>query len=591
MKQTYIITLVYICFSSLYIIYSDQIVSLVFQESSVKDIARVQTIKGISFVIASGLLIFTITNFYFKRLSKALKNSNEYQILSEQIIANSTDATGLFDENGGLIMGNNSLRSLMEDQNIRKGKNFNFDQLSNTVLRSFIEDFLTQQDDRGERVFECSTGSWLKISMAKIKIIDRPKAILLRSQDITEHVLIEQTLRENEMKYLSIFHNQPYGVLLIDGLGKVKFHNDLFMEIMGLKHSRELLTFWGNAFHEDDKRSFELSWESAKLKNTSFNTNLRIADAAGQHFWREVYVVPINAHSNRGFIITVRDITNQVLIEEKIRMYSDGLKQEVDNQTAELQLKAKKMEEYQEALTLLLEDVNEIRKELEVANNHLKISNNELEAFSYSVSHDLQAPLRSIQGFSQALMEDYRDVLDEKGHDFLGRISNGVKKMGGLIKDLLVLSKVSRAEIQKNEVNISDMVRDIVTEFEEDGLCKSVNFTIQDGITCFGDVNLIRILLNNLLQNAIKFTDQTEQPKVIVGEDENGNVFVKDNGVGFDMKYVDLIFEPFKRLHSSKLYEGSGIGLPIVKRIIQRHLGEITVWSKPNEGTTFTFRI
>jgi signal transduction histidine kinase len=180
--------------------------------------------------------------------------------------------------------------------------------------------------------------------------------------------------------------------------------------------------------NEDDKRSFELSWENAKMKNTSFNTNLQISDATGQHWWREVYVVPINAHSNRGFIITVRDITNQVLIEEKIRMYSEELKQEVDNQTAELQLKAKKMEEYQEALTLLLEDVNEIRKELEVANNQLKISNNELEAFSYSVSHDLQAPLRSIEGFSQALMEDYSNTLDERGHDFLGRISNGIKK-------------------------------------------------------------------------------------------------------------------------------------------------------------------
>lgn len=591
MKQAYIITIIYICFSSLYIIFSDQVVSSLNNLNTVQDVAWIQSVKGISFVLASGLLIFTITNYNFKRLEKAMKNSNEYQILSEQIIASSGDAIGLFDEAGCLIMSNNSLRSLLGEQKTEIGKKIDLAQMSNKVLKPFISNFLTQQDDRIEQVFEFTTGSWLKISMTKIKNLDGQSAILFRSQDITEHVLIEQTLRENEMKYLSIFHKQPFGVLLIDGLGKVKFHNDLFMEIMGLKHSRDLRRFWLNAFHDEERRSFKVKWENAELKNSSFTTNLRIADANGQQIWCEVNVVPINEHNYRGLIITVRDITDQILIEEKIRRYSEDLKHEVEMQTAELQLKTTKMEEYQKSLMLLLEDVNEIRKELEVANNLLKMSNNELEAFSYSVSHDLQAPLRSIQGFSEALKEDYGDLLDEKGHDFLDRISNGVHKMAGLINDLLVLSKVSRVEIQKKEIDLNDMVREIVTELQEAGLSKPVNFTIQEGLTCLGDVNLLRILLNNLLQNAIKFTTQTEQPEVIVGKDESGKLFVKDNGVGFDMKYADLIFEPFKRLHSSKLYTGSGIGLTIVRRIVQRHLGEITVVSKPNEGTTFCFRI
>jgi PAS domain S-box-containing protein len=591
-KQTYIITLVYICFSSLYIIFSDHIVSLTHQENTVADIARIQTVKGISFVLASGLLIFAITSFSFKRLERALKNSNEYQVLSEQIIANSNDATGLFDENGLLIMSNKSLRSLMEGQKIRKGNSFNIGQQSNRVIKSFIEEFLIQKTDQSERVFEFSTGTWLKISMTKIKIIDEQQAVLLRSQNITEHVLIEQTLRENEMKYMSIFHKQPFGVLLIDGMGKVKFHNDLFMTIMGLKHSRELRTFWGNAFPEEEKRAFELKWEKAELKNTSFHMNLRVADAEGQHQWREVYVVPINEHSNRGFIITVRDITNQVLIEEKIKRYSEELKLEVDMQTAELQQKTMKMEEYQKALTYLLEDVNEIRKELEVANNLLKMSNKELEAFSYSVSHDLQAPLRSIHGFSQALVEEYGQVLDEQGRDYLNRISNSVGRMGELINDLLLLSKVSRAEMHRQEVNVTNLAYDIISEFKDSmEQARYVDFSIQNDIICQGDGNLLRILFSNLIQNAVKFSTHNEKPKVVIGKDDNGNMYIQDNGVGFDMKHAEAIFEPFQRLHSSIVYEGSGIGLTIVRRIIHRHRGEISVTSKPNEGTTFYFNV
>jgi PAS domain S-box-containing protein len=488
-------------------------------------------------------------------------------------------------------MNNASFTSLMGNPKIGESNCFNINQLSNRVLRSFIEEFLSQQVDQRERVFEFSTGIWLKISMKKIEIIDQHPAILMKSQDITEHVLIEQTLRENERKYLSIFHKQPFGVLLIDGMGKERFHNDLFMDIMRLQHSSELLTFWGNAYNDDDKRAFELKWENAFLKNTSFNTTLRIADA-GEPKWREVHVVPIEEQNSNGFVITVSDITKQVLIEEKIRMYSEELKREVDMQTAELQLKTKKLEEHQQALTLLLEDVNEIRKELEVANNLLKISNNELEAFSYSVSHDLQAPLRSIRGFSQTLAKEYSKTLDAQGRDYLNRISTNVIRMGGLINDLLLLSRVSRADLLKQNVNITGMANDIISELKGSmEPAKSPDFSVQKGITCYGDGKLLRILFNNLIQNAIKFSAQNERPKIAVGKNEKGQMYIQDNGVGFDMKHSEEIFEPFKRFHSSRLYEGSGIGLTIVRRIIQRHRGDIKVSSKLNEGTTFYFTV
>lgn len=591
-KPAYVITAIYIIFSSVYIVFSDRIVNNLFGHNSLEHIMRIQSTKGITFVFTSGLLIFFITDYFFKRLKKALKISNEYQLLSEQIISNSEDATCIFDCHGNVIMCNSSFHNLLDERELLEQRDMKINQLQNRYLRSFIEGFLTADNEKNERIFEYSSGQWLKISLSKIMILNEVQAILLRSQDVTEHILVEHALRQNELKYLSIFQKQPFGILLIDRKSDVKFHNDLFMKIMRLKYTQELQYFWKNTLREEEKDEFKVKWEKAKSTNTSFTSRLQISGSGGQRFWRELHITPLDVNYNRGFLITANDITEQVRIEEKIKRYSEELKQEVDRQTSELQERALKMEEYQNSLTELLHDVNKTKKELERANHQLMISNQELEAFAYSVSHDLQAPLRSIHGFSQAIREDYYDLLDESGRDHIDRISNSIIRMNELITDMLQLSRVSRAEFNRERINVSVLAQEIISELNGTlGVDKNINVSIQDDVICSGDRNLLNILLNNLIQNAIKFTSQNACPKIVIGQTSDGEIFVQDNGVGFDMKFADMIFEPFKRLHSARQFEGTGIGLTIVRRIVQRHSGQIRVQSEPNHGTTFYLQI
>ena len=240
--------------------------------------------------------------------------------------------------------------------------------------------------------------------------------------------------------------------------------------------------------------------------------------------------------------------------------------------------------EYQENLEELVEE----------RTREVKAINRELEAFSYSVSHDLRAPLRSIEGFSQALEEEYESLLDERGLNYLRRVRTGVKRMGHLIDDLLNLSRITRSEMHMGVVDMSRIAQQIIEHLSEVEPEREVDFVIQPDITTRGDIKMLRIALENLLGNAWKFT--TKQPrahiefgrKLIEGKE---TCFVQDNGAGFDMAYKDKLFGPFQRLHSNTDFEGTGIGLATVQRIIQRHGGSIWASSEPDKGTTFFFRL
>jgi light-regulated signal transduction histidine kinase (bacteriophytochrome) len=224
----------------------------------------------------------------------------------------------------------------------------------------------------------------------------------------------------------------------------------------------------------------------------------------------------------------------------------------------------------------------------------LEAVNKELEAFSYSVSHDLRAPLRGIDGFSQALLEDYHDKLDEEGRHYLQRVRHGAQRMGQLIDDLLRLSRVSRAEVIRQRVDLSDLSRRILRELAEAHPERSAQVTVASGLTVEADPRLLAIALENLLANAWKFTAPRPEAVIEVGKDEveGEPVFwVRDNGAGFDMAYVSKLFSAFQRLHSSEQFEGTGIGLAIVHRIIRRHGGRIWAEGRPGEGATFRFTL
>jgi PAS domain S-box-containing protein len=226
--------------------------------------------------------------------------------------------------------------------------------------------------------------------------------------------------------------------------------------------------------------------------------------------------------------------------------------------------------------------------------HELEASNKELEAFSYSVSHDLRAPLRSITGFSTILLEDYKDELDNEGKSYLKKISDSGELMGQLMDDLLKLSRVTRSDLNFERINLSDMAHKIVDELRNDDPKRKVKVTIAPNMHANGDKNLLGLVLQNLLGNAWKYSSKTSEPRIEMGTlEHNGKraYFVRDNGVGFDMTYADKLFKPFQRLHKATEFTGTGIGLATVQRIIRRHGGEVWAESKVGEGATFYFTL
>jgi PAS domain S-box-containing protein len=224
----------------------------------------------------------------------------------------------------------------------------------------------------------------------------------------------------------------------------------------------------------------------------------------------------------------------------------------------------------------------------------LEASTRELDAFAYSVSHDLRAPLRSLHGFSQALLDDYSNALDDEGRDNLDRIQRNVQRMGRMIDDLLNLSRATRVEITRVQVDISTMAREILAELAAVEPSRTVNTNVADGLRAYGDPHLVRLALQNLLANAWKFTANRSEPVIEVGSarrDGEGVFFVRDNGAGFDMKYADKLFNAFQRLHPAAEFEGTGIGLAIVARVVRRHGGRVFAEAEVDRGATFSFNL
>ncbi|MCC7250493.1 sensor histidine kinase [Hyphomicrobium sp.] len=224
----------------------------------------------------------------------------------------------------------------------------------------------------------------------------------------------------------------------------------------------------------------------------------------------------------------------------------------------------------------------------------LQIVNEELDSFSYSVSHDLRAPLRSIAGFSEILTRSYADALDGKARDYLNRVQAATHRMGELIDDLLKLSRVSRAEMRRETVDLSLMAHEILAQLRQDEPDRQVQTGVADGLIAEGDVRLLRILLENLLGNAWKFTSKTPDARIAftaVNESGATTFVVSDNGAGFDMRYADKLFAPFQRLHRTTEFSGTGIGLATVQRIVGRHGGVISAEAEPGKGATFRFSL
>ena len=253
------------------------------------------------------------------------------------------------------------------------------------------------------------------------------------------------------------------------------------------------------------------------------------------------------------------------------------------------------LNEVQKAILNILEDFDAERKRVEQINDEVTRAYKELEAFSYSVSHDLRTPLRSIDGFSLALLEDYAERLDEQGRDYLERVRGAAQHMGHVIDDLLNLARVTRSELQSEHCDLSAMARSIIKDLRWEMSDREVNVIVQDGLLVNGDPQLLRVALSNLLSNAWKFTGKQPTATIEFGAapQPDGTIayFVRDDGVGFDMTYVGKLFGAFQRLHDPSEYSGTGIGLATVQRVIQRHGGRVWADGAVNRGATFYFTL
>ncbi|MBK6606279.1 MAG: GHKL domain-containing protein [Leptospiraceae bacterium] len=218
--------------------------------------------------------------------------------------------------------------------------------------------------------------------------------------------------------------------------------------------------------------------------------------------------------------------------------------------------------------------------------------NSELNAFRFSVSEDSQAPLRAINGFVKALGDRANQKLDEIEISYLEKIKNAAANINSQIEDLLSLAKITRTELDLHSINLTSLCKEIVNEINQSNSSNDLELNLQTGMSIYADPDLMRIVMNNLLDNAIKFTKHRQYAKIEVGcftKDGRVIVFVRDNGAGFNMQYAERLFEPFQRFHSSDEFEGAGIGLAFVSRIIDKHNGQIWAESEEGKGSTFYF--
>lgn len=243
---------------------------------------------------------------------------------------------------------------------------------------------------------------------------------------------------------------------------------------------------------------------------------------------------------------------------------------------------------------VIIEHTENLEKKVEARTAELEMANRELEAFSYSVSHDLKAPLRKIDGFSRALEEDYAHRLDEDALDYLSRLRSNSRKMSQLITSLMQLSRVTRMEIEPQTFNVSELAKQIATSLQESEPERTIHWQINPDMPAKGDPKLIEILLDNLIGNAWKYSRNQTSAHIEIGTIESPQgptYYIRDNGCGFDMDYAERLFKPFSRLHSTDQFEGTGIGLATSKRIVERHHGRIWAESSEHGGSTFFFTL
>ena len=385
--------------------------------------------------------------------------------------------------------------------------------------------------------------------------------IVIFTEDISERKKAEEELRESEMRFRTMVNALPQLAWIAQADGFIVWYNQRWFDYTGT--TPEQMEGWGWQSTHDPNFLPEVlqGWKGAIASGETFEMEFPLRAADGHYGWFLTRVFPFKDDSGNvvRWFGTNTDISEKRASEKVIIALNASLESRVIDRTAELQA-----------------------------------ANKELEAFSYSVSHDLRSPLRAVDGFSQAVLEDYGSQLPEEGRYQLKTIRAGAQRMGVLIDDLLKFSRLGRSPLNKKEVNTDELVRRVVDGLNSEREGRQIEIQIGDLPLCQGDPALLNQVWVNLVSNAIKYTRHRQRAVIEigckVGRDENV-YFVRDNGAGFDMRYAHILFGVFQRLHRAEEFEGTGVGLAIVQRVIHRHGGRIWVEAAVDRGATFCFTL
>jgi PAS domain S-box-containing protein len=382
--------------------------------------------------------------------------------------------------------------------------------------------------------------------------------VLARTHSRAERLAARMTesYRRSELRFRSAMEYSAIGKALLDRQGRIVDANPALARL--LEQPREALV--GTAFDshfldggEQDRRSHDAGGEAGVFRDT----RTLLGGAGGLRQVQMTHApVPGDVGQDIARLVQVEDVTDRLRAEAQVLALNRTLEARVAARTREL-----------------------------------TIANQDLESFAYSVSHDLRAPLRAIDGFSRLLAERYADQVGPEGIEYVTRVRNAANRMGSLIESLLKMARLGRSGIKPAPLDLGRIAAEIASELRAAEPEREVQFVIAPGLRATGDPSLVRNLLQNLLGNAWKFTRHCGQARIEVGRDADGSFFVRDNGAGFPGEYADKLFRPFQRLHSQAEFAGDGVGLASVKRIVERHGGTIRAEGATGQGAAFHFTL